>query len=503
MTPNLELQILALVVAAGLGAALATWLMRRRLDTELRELRTRAELARDELDASRDEAARAAERAERVPVLEAKLAAREDEVTQLRVESARLQAETEAARALVLAEQARATARIAELETNHADRMALLERSQSERLSLLEQSQAERVTLLEQTQSAMSERFRALAQETLELSTKRLQEQSQAGLSVLLDPLRQRLADFQKKVEDVYVDESKERSALREHLVSLQRLNQTLSDDAKRLTAALRGSVKQQGNWGELILERVLEASGLRRGHEYQVQDSQRTEEGQRLQPDVVIHLPESRRLVVDAKVSLIAYERFAQSEDEAAREAALREHLGSVRSHMRGLSDKRYQTLYGPGLDFVLMFVPIEPAFMAAVTHDQELFNDAWERNVLLVSPSTLLFVVRTVAHLWRQEAQTRNAQDIARRGAELYDKLSGFVADLETVGQRIDGAHKAWSDARRKLSEGKGNVIRQAEMLRELGVKPTKQLPPAMVEVALDRATQDQLPDEPPAAL
>jgi DNA recombination protein RmuC len=192
---------------------------------------------------------------------------------------------------------------------------------------------------------------------------------------------------------------------------------------------------------------------------------------------------------VVDAKVSLIAYERYAIADDDT-REAALREHLNSVRAHLRGLSDKRYQTLYGNSLDFVLMFVPIEPAFMAAVTHDQQLFTDAWERNVLLVSPSTLLFVVRTVAHLWRQEAQTRNAQEIARRGAELYDRLAGFATDLESVGQRLDGAHKAWTDARRKLSEGRGNVIRQAEMLRELGVKPSRRLPAALVEAAADDA-------------
>ncbi len=444
-----------LALGLALGALLGGARVRARLESELREVRSRWESTRDALDLSRDESARLAERADRVPMLEARLATRDEEVAALRVEAAALRAEVQAAHERVLSEQARA---------------------------------AERVALLEQTQATMGERFRALAQETLELSTRRLQEQSQAGLSVLLDPLRQRLTDFQKKVEDVYVDESKERSALRQHLESLLRLNQTLSDDARRLTSALRGSVKQQGNWGELILERVLEASGLRKGHEYLVQDAQRGEEGQRLQPDVVIQLPESRKLVVDAKLSLIAYERFAQAEDDSAREAALRDHLGSVRAHMRGLSDKRYQTLYGPSLDFVLMFVPIEPAFMVAVTHDAELFADAWERNVLLVSPSTLLFVVRTVAHLWRQEAQTRNAQDIARRGAELYDRLCGFVTDLEAVGQRLDGAQKSWIDARRKLSEGKGNVIRQAEMLRELGVKPSRQLPTALVDAALE---------------
>jgi DNA recombination protein RmuC len=462
MDPNTSLS--GLLIGLPIGAVLVWLLLRSRhraeqaeslaelRERELIEARAAWETTRDQLDASRDDTARLEERARRVPELEQRLGERETELSRLRVEHTALLGQLQAANARVEAEQARA---------------------------------AEKLALLTQTQAALSERFRLLAAEALETSTSRLQAQSQAALGSLLEPLRQRLSDFQKKVEEVYVDESKERSALRQQVEGLLQLNRTLSDDARNLTAALRGSAKSQGNWGELILERVLEASGLRKGHEYVVQDAQRNEDGERQQPDVVIHLPESRRLVVDAKVSLVAYERLTSAEDEGAREAALREHLGSVRAHLRGLSEKRYQALYGQ-LDFVLMFVPIEPAFMAAVTHDQQLFMDAWERNVLLVSPSTLLFVVRTVAHLWRQEAQGRNAQEIAKRGAELYDRLTGFVADLDAVGTRLDGARQAWSDARKKLGEGRGNVIRQAEMLRELGVKPSKQLPRALVEEA-----------------
>jgi len=462
MDPNTSLS--GLLIGLPIGAVLVWLLLRSRhraeqaqslaelRERELIEARAAWETTRDQLDASRDDTARLEERARRVPELEQRLGERESELSRLRVEHTALLGQLQAANARVEAEQARA---------------------------------AEKLALLTQTQAALSERFRLLAAEALETSTSRLQAQSQAALGSLLEPLRQRLSDFQKKVEEVYVDESKERSALRQQVEGLLQLNRTLSDDARNLTAALRGSAKSQGNWGELILERVLEASGLRKGHEYVVQDAQRNEDGERQQPDVVIHLPESRRLVVDAKVSLVAYERLASAEDEGAREAALREHLGSVRAHLRGLSEKRYQALYGQ-LDFVLMFVPIEPAFMAAVTHDPQLFMDAWERNVLLVSPSTLLFVVRTVAHLWRQEAQGRNAQEIAKRGAELYDRLTGFVADLDAVGTRLDGARQAWSDARKKLGEGRGNVIRQAEMLRELGVKPSKQLPRALVEEA-----------------
>jgi DNA recombination protein RmuC len=462
MNPDTSLS--GLLIGLPIGAVLVWLLLRSRhraeqaqslaelRERELIEARAAWETTRDQLDASRDDTARLEERARRVPELEQRLGERESELSRLRVEHTALLGQLQAANARVEAEQARA---------------------------------AEKLALLTQTQAALSERFRLLAAEALETSTSRLQAQSQAALGSLLEPLRQRLSDFQKKVEEVYVDESKERSALRQQVEGLLQLNRTLSDDARNLTAALRGSAKSQGNWGELILERVLEASGLRKGHEYVVQDAQRNEDGERQQPDVVIHLPESRRLVVDAKVSLVAYERLASAEDEGVREAALREHLGSVRAHLRGLSEKRYQALYGQ-LDFVLMFVPIEPAFMAAVTHDPQLFMDAWERNVLLVSPSTLLFVVRTVAHLWRQEAQGRNAQEIAKRGAELYDRLTGFVADLDAVGTRLDGARQAWSDARKKLGEGRGNVIRQAEMLRELGVKPSKQLPRALVEEA-----------------
>jgi DNA recombination protein RmuC len=233
----------------------------------------------------------------------------------------------------------------------------------------------------------------------------------------------------------------------------------------------------------------VLEASGLRKGYEYHVQDSQLDEEGRRLQPDVVIHLPEDRRLVVDAKVSLVAYDRFMAAESDDDRSASARGHLESVRQHIRGLSAKRYQDLYGlKSLDLVVMFVPIEPAFMLAVTHDDALFMDAWQRNVLLVSPSTLLFVVRTIAHLWRQEAQSRNAQDIAKRGAELYDKLSAFVADLQKVGAKLKDAQSAYDDAEKRLASGKGNVIRQAEMLKGLGLKTAKALPSALIDASGD---------------
>lgn len=350
-----------------------------------------------------------------------------------------------------------------------------------------QKSSAEKLELLLQAKTALSDQFKTLANDILEEKSKRFAEQNREGISLLLEPLKTKLSEFQGKVEEVYVNEGKDRSALSAQVNRLVELNQSLSQDAKNLTLALKGSAKTQGNWGELILERVLEASGLRKGHEYHVQDSQMREDGSRGQADVIIDLPEERKIVVDAKVSLVAYERFTSADTDEARALSLKQHLDSVRSHIKGLSEKRYHTMYGvKSLDFVLAFVPVEPAFMTAVTNDESLFMDAWNRNVLLVSPSTLLFVVRTVAHLWRQEAQSKNAQEIAKRGGDLYDKLCGFVEDLESVGNRLSQAQKAYDAAHGKLSAGRGNVIRQAEMLRDLGVKPTKVMPSATLAMS-----------------
>ena len=432
--------------------------LRTRLDELHQALADQARM-RDTLDAARDEVAALSERSRRLPELEAGLRELRTALEAAQADASRLGIEAEGLRQQLKAER---------------------------------DASAEKLSLLERARESLSDQFKALAGEILESNSRRFAEQNQNNLSHILEPLRERLGSFQQKVESIYVEEGKDRSALKEQVQQLMRLNNTLSEEARQLTAALRGSSKQQGNWGELVLERVLEASGLRKNHEYLVQDARTDADGQRRQPDVVILLPEDRRLVVDAKVSLIAYERLVNADDDAQREVALREHLNSVRNHLRQLSDKAYQNLYGgESLDFVLMFVPIEPAFISAVNADARLFMDAWENNVLLVSPSTLLFVVRTVAHLWRQEAQNRNAQDIARRGAELYDRLVGFTEELLQVGSKLEAAQDAWRNATKRLSEGRGNVIRQAEMLRELGVKPTKSMPRALSASAQDESS------------
>lgn len=445
---------------------------------ELQALRMQAEAWRDALDKESNERAQLAERAERVPVLE-------DELARLRIAYLTARDDAGALRT-----------QIGELNT----RMDA-ERQEADKLNQLQRAQAEeKLALLHEAREALGNQFKTLANDILEEKSKRFAEQNQTSLGILLDPLRTRLADFQGKVEQFYDTEGKQRSALSQQVTQLMELNKLLGAEARNLTQALKGSSKTQGNWGELILERVLEASGLRRGIEYHVQLSHTREDGSRAQPDVIIHLPEERKLVVDAKVSLVAYEECVSAETDELRVAAQRRHLASIRSHIEGLSGKRYEQLYSlKSLDFVLMFVPIEPAFMLAVSADDQLFMDAWSRNVLLVSPSTLLFVVRTVAHLWRQEAQSRNAQDIAKRGAELYDKLAAFVADLERIGKALDSAQGAYKDAFNKFTDGKGNAIRQAEMLKALGVKPTK----AFSASALDAALPDSGPEQPAVGL
>jgi DNA recombination protein RmuC len=352
----------------------------------------------------------------------------------------------------------------------------------------------EKLNLLLDAKVALTDQFKSLANDILEEKSKRFTEQNQTNLGALLDPLKLKITEFQSKIEDTYVKEGNERSALGVELKHLKDLNQQLSEDAKNLTRALRGSAKAQGTWGEWILETVLDGSGLRKGHEYVVQSNLSREDGTRALPDVIIHLPEGRSLVIDSKVSLVAYEEFAVTENEGERAAAGKRHIESIKGHIKGLSGKNYQSLYSlNSLDFVLLFVPIEPAFMLAVASDKDLFMDAWNRNVLLVSPSTLLFVVRTVAHLWRQEAQSRNAQEIAIRGAELYDKFVGFVEDMNSIGTRLKQAQSAYEDAHGKLSSGRGNLVGQAQKLRQLGVKPSKSLAPALVDGAYET---DELP-------
>jgi DNA recombination protein RmuC len=348
-------------------------------------------------------------------------------------------------------------------------------------------AQEEKLALLDDARDQMTHQFRALANDILEEKSRRFTEQNQTNLGQLLDPLKTRLQEFQSKVDQVYVQESKDRSALAQQVTSLLEMNQRLAAEARDLTQALKGSAKTQGDWGEVVLERILEAAGLRRGHEYTMQETIAREDTTRARPDVILHLPGDRKLVIDAKVSLLDYGTYCASTDDVLRKHAATRHCASLREHIRDLAARNYHRLPGlETLDFVILFVPIEPAFLLALETDSTLWVDAWEKNILLVSPSTLLFVVRTVAHLWKQEEQVRNVQQIAERGAELYDKFAGFVEDLSKVGARIEQTHIAYNAAFDKLTRGRGNLVRQVEMLRALGVQPVKRLPRQLTQRA-----------------
>ena len=375
---------------------------------------------------------------------------------------------------------------------DYVEQQELLKTQLAETTTILEAERSqtvEKLALLNEAKDQLADHFKSLANDILEEKTRCFTDRNKENMGQILDPLRTKLQEFQGKVEEVYVQEGKDRSALAEQVRQLMSLNQQLSADAHSLTQALKGSSNTRGSWGELILERVLESSGLRKAHEYDIKESVKREDGSRGQPDVVVHLPESKELVIDAKVSLVAYEEYTKAETDRARETALARHIDSVRTHIKELSDKNYQDLYGlRSLDCVIMFVPVEPAFMLAVSNDSKLWEYAWRKNVLMVCPSTLLFVLRTVAHIWRQEQQNRNVQEIAKRGGELYDKFTGFLEELHKLGDRLRQAQDCYDGAIGKFEKGRGNLIRQAEMLRTLGVKPTKCLPEELIDAAFE---------------
>ena len=365
-------------------------------------------------------------------------------------------------------------ARIAELQT-------LLE---SERRSI-----REKIALLEQAEKNMTTSFENLANRIIEEKSKKFTEQNKLNLGEVLTPLREQLGDFKKKIEDVYDKESKDRLSLHHEITSLKSLNEQMSKDAINLTKALKGESKTRGNWGEVILERVLEDSGLKNGREYETQGSFRDESGKLFYPDVVVHLPDNKDVVIDSKISLNAYERYCSTEDENERKQFLRDHNASIRNHVAGLQGKSYAELVKVNsLDMVLMFVPIEPALMLAFEHDETLFQDAFKSGIFLVSPSTLTMNLRIIQNMWRYEYQNKNAQEIAKRAGDMYDKFAGFVEALEDVGDKLDKAQSAYQTAHKRLAEGKGNLIKRAEDMRKLGLETSKKLPDNLVANALE---------------
>jgi DNA recombination protein RmuC len=402
----------------------------------------------------------------RIAVLEERLSARENEIQTLQKEldSERLRSQQE-----VLSG--------AELRDRLSRQEILL---QQERIQ-----QQDKLLLLQNAREQMSLEFKTLANEILEQKGKSFSENNQVQIQNLLKPLGDKIQMFEKKVEDTYDKESKQRFALEKEIKSLLELNARISVDAVNLTKALKGESKTQGNWGEVILERVLEKSGLERGREYEVQVSLKDDSGSRNQPDVIVHLPEGKDVIIDSKVSLKDYEAYFSETDDKQRAVYLKQHIQSVRGHIKELSSKHYQNLKGiRTLDFVLLFLPVEPAFTLAVQHDEALFTEAFSQNIILVGPSTLLATLRTIQSIWRFEYQNKNALAIAESAGKLYEQFVAFTQELEKIGDHLDKGHQAWENACKRLSHGRGNLVRQVETLKKLGAKTGKSIGEKWIE-------------------
>lgn len=408
-------------------------------------------------------------------------AALQSEAAVLRRESEWLQAQRLEAREAFDDLQAERDAQQAELRALSAAHAAV-----KAELNEQQKTHEQRLEDLQGARDELRAQFAELAGKIFEEREQRFAETSHERLGQLLDPLKERIQSFEKRVEESYQNEARERFSLAKELERLQQLNQRLGDEATNLTRALQGQ-KTQGNWGELILERVLEHAGLEKGREYHTQVSLKSSDGERFQPDVLIQLPGDKQVVVDAKVSLTAYQAMISAEDDASRALALKQHVLSLRNHLKRLSLKDYQRLEGlQSLDFVLLFVPIEAAFAAALQGDPELFQEAYSKHIVIVSPTTLLATLRVIDSLWRQERQSQNAREIAERAGALYDKFAAFIQDLDEIGTRLQQLDKAYLGARNKLTDGRGNLVGRAEQLKLLGARASKRLPADWLERA-----------------
>ncbi|CAI2304004.1 DNA recombination protein RmuC [Vibrio parahaemolyticus] len=373
-------------------------------------------------------------------------------------------------------------------------------REQQARHEQMNQANAEKLQILEQAEVRLKQQFEHLANQLFEEKTAKVDLQNRQSLEGLLSPLKEQLEGFKKQVNDSFSQEAKERHTLVHELKNLQRLNEQMTREAVNLTQALKGDNKQQGNWGEVVLARVLAESGLREGHEYETQVNLQSEAGKRYQPDVIVYLPQNKQVVVDSKMALVAYERYFNAETDAERDRALNAHLTALRAHIKGLSMKDYHKLKGiQSLDYVLMFIPVEPAFQVAIQADPSLIKDAMEQNIILVSPTTLLVALRTIDNLWRNERQNENAKLIAQRATKLYDKLRLFIDDMEGLGGALDRANQTYQGAMNKLATGRGNVIRQAESFRQLGVEIKRPISSDLAQLAQsDAFSENESPNE-----
>lgn len=343
----------------------------------------------------------------------------------------------------------------------------------------------DKLNLLEEAREELRLQFESLAHRIFEEKSEKFGSQSRERLEAILQPFHHQLTAFKKEISDIYVNDTRERTSLKDEILRLRDLNRQISVEAVNLTRALKGDKKVQGNWGEMVLEKVLEQSGLRRGQEYDCQEGLRDRDSRLFRPDVVVHLPEGRDIVIDSKVSLVSWERYVGAEEDKDRQRALSDLAAAVRDHLTSLGGKNYSDLEGiRSLDFVIMFMPIEAAFVAAMQQDERLFDEAFRRGIIVATPTTLLATLRTVENIWRYEHQSRNAQEIARRAGLIHDKLCSFVEDMEKIGRQLGSCHHTYEAAMAKLSQGRGNLIAQAGQLTELGVKARKELSRAVVD-------------------
>lgn len=353
----------------------------------------------------------------------------------------------------------------------------------------LQEKLADNKTEVNKLQEKFKNDFEVLANKILEDKSNKFTEQNKENLKIILSPLQEKIKTFEDKVEKTHKESIDYHAALRQQILGLKELNQQMSKDTLNLTKALKGDSKLQGNWGELVLERVLEKSGLEKDREYFIQQSFTNDEGKRVLPDVVIHLPDNKKMIVDSKVSLTAYEQYVNEDDESLKEQYLKNHVVSLKRHIEQLSEKKYEDIYKiESPDFVLLFIPIEPAFAIALNADDQLYNKAFEKNIVIVTPTTLLATLRTIDSMWNNEKQQRNALEIARQAGALYDKFQGLLSDLIGIGKRIDDSKKEYSNAMNKLFEGRGNLITSVEKLKKMGAKAKKSLPQNIIDRAND---------------
>ena len=360
----------------------------------------------------------------------------------------------------------------------------------------------ERLRSLEAGKSEMSKEFKLMASEALKQQSEdlknQLKESNSSQLSLVLTPFKEKLEQFGKNVQETHEKGQKERIELKSEVNKLVEQNENLKNEANQLTKALRGDVKMQGNWGEMVLEKLLERTGLTKGREYTVQESVTNEEGKRYQPDVVLQLPDEKNIIIDSKVSLVAYERFVNAESIEDQSKALKDHLISIKNHIKGLSEKNYQNLYGVSLDFVILFVPIEGAYSVALQAEPGLYQEAFDKNIAMVSATSLWSTLRTVGTLWRQERQNANVQEIIRQASDLYDKFVGFSEELVKVGNQMDTAKRSYENSMKILSEGKGNLVRRTENLRVLGLKNSKTVNTNLVDRGMQENNKNNSPEE-----